>query len=47
MGAPMRDHVGGWGRAVTKSELIELVEIEVRELLTAYKIPGDKTPVIK
>jgi elongation factor Tu len=32
---------------VDDPELIELVEIEVRELLTAYKFPGDKTPVIK
>jgi elongation factor Tu len=32
---------------VDDPELIELVEIEVRELLTTYKFPGDKTPVIK
>jgi elongation factor Tu len=32
---------------VDDPELIELVEIEVRELLTAYKFPGDKIPVIK
>ncbi len=28
-------------------ELLELVEMEVRELLTKYKFPGDKTPVIR
>jgi elongation factor Tu len=28
-------------------ELLELVEMEVRELLTKYQFPGDKTPVIK
>ncbi len=28
-------------------ELLELVEIEVRELLTKYGFPGDKTPVIR
>ena len=26
--------------------LLELVEIEVRELLTKYEFPGDDTPVI-
>jgi len=28
-------------------ELLELVEMEVRELLSAYKFPGDDTPVIR
>jgi elongation factor Tu len=28
-------------------ELLELVEIEVRELLTKYNFPGDKTPVVR
>ena len=28
-------------------ELVELVEMELRELLTAYKFPGDDIPVIK
>ena len=28
-------------------ELLELVEVEVRELLTKYQFPGDKTPVIR
>lgn len=28
-------------------ELLELVEIEVRELLTKYGFPGDKTPVVR
>ena len=28
-------------------ELLELVEIEVRELLTKYSFPGDKTPVVR
>ncbi|MBL7848353.1 MAG: elongation factor Tu [Cyclobacteriaceae bacterium] len=32
---------------VDDPELIELVEIEIRELLTTYKFPGDKIPVIK
>ena len=27
-------------------ELLELVELEVRDLLTLYKFPGDKTPII-
>ena len=27
--------------------MIELVEEEIRELLTSYKYPGDKTPIIK
>ena len=32
---------------VDDPELLELVELEVRELLTKYKFPGDKVPVIK
>ncbi len=28
-------------------ELIELVEMELREMLTEYKFPGDDTPIIK
>jgi elongation factor Tu len=28
-------------------ELLELVEIELRELLTEYKFPGDKTPIVR
>ena len=31
---------------VDDKELLELVELEVRELLTVYKFPGDKTPII-
>jgi elongation factor Tu len=32
---------------VDDPELLELVELEVRELLTKYEFPGDKTPIIK
>ncbi|MFC1631200.1 elongation factor Tu [Candidatus Omnitrophota bacterium] len=32
---------------VDDKELLELVELEVRELLNKYKFPGDKTPIIK
>ena len=32
---------------VDDEELIELVEMEVRELLTKYDFPGDDTPIIK
>jgi len=32
---------------VDDPELVELVEAEVRDLLTKYKFPGDKTPVIR
>ena len=32
---------------VEDKELIDLVELEVRELLTKYNFPGDKTPIIK
>lgn len=28
-------------------ELLELVELEVRDLLTKYQFPGDKTPVVR
>ena len=28
-------------------ELLELVELEVRELLTKYKFPGDTTPIVR
>ena len=31
---------------VDDKELLELVEMEVRELLTVYKFPGDKTPIV-
>ncbi len=31
---------------VDDAELLELVEMEVRELLSAYKFPGDDTPII-
>jgi elongation factor Tu len=33
--------------AVDDPELLELVEIEVRELLNAYKFDGDNTPIIQ
>jgi len=32
---------------VDDPELLELVELEVRELLTSYNFPGDTVPVIK
>src|SRR5689334_13663165 len=32
---------------VDDKELLDLVEMEVRELLTSYKFPGDKIPIIK
>ncbi len=32
---------------VNDKELIDLVEMEVRDLLTKYGYPGDKTPIIK
>jgi len=32
---------------VDDPELLELVELEVRELLTKYEFPGDTTPIIK
>jgi elongation factor Tu len=32
---------------VDDPELLELVELEVRELLNAYKFPGDDTPIIQ
>src|ERR1700740_3297043 len=31
---------------VDDKELLELVEMEVRELLSVYKFPGEKTPII-
>jgi len=33
--------------AVDDAELLELVELEVRELLSAYEFPGEQIPVIK
>src|SRR6476660_8618115 len=33
--------------AVDDAELLELVELEVRELLSAYEFPGDDSPVIR
>lgn len=32
---------------VDDAELVELVEMEVRELLSKYKFPGDDTPIVK
>jgi elongation factor Tu len=32
---------------VDDAELLELVELEVRELLSKYEFPGDQTPIIK
>ena len=32
---------------VDDDELLELVELEIRELLSAYDFPGDETPVIR
>jgi len=32
---------------VKDKELLDLVEMEIRELLTKYKFPGDKTPIIR
>ena len=32
---------------VKDKELIDLVETEIRELLTSYKFPGDKIPIVK
>lgn len=32
---------------VTDKELLDLVEMEVRDLLTKYDYPGDKTPIIR
>jgi len=31
----------------TDQDLLDLVEMEVRELLTSYKFPGDKIPIVK
>jgi len=33
--------------AVDDKELVDLVELEVRDLLTKYEFPGDKVPVIR
>jgi elongation factor Tu len=33
--------------AVDDPELLELVELEVRELLSKYEFPGDETPIIR
>jgi len=32
---------------VSDPELIDLVEVEIRELLNKYEFPGDKTPIIR
>src|SRR3981189_1529104 len=32
---------------VDDPELLDLVELEIRELLTKYNFPGDKTPVVR
>merc|ERR1711939_491772 len=35
------------GDLVDDEELIELVEMEIREILSSYNFPGDDTPIIK
>ena len=32
---------------VDDPELLDLVEMEVRDLLTQYEFPGDKIPIVK
>ena len=32
---------------VDDEEILELVELEVRELLNEYEFPGDDTPVVR
>jgi elongation factor Tu len=32
---------------VDDPELLELVELEIRDLLTSYEFPGDKTPIVR
>ena len=32
---------------VDDEELLELVELEIRELLSSYEFPGDDIPIIK
>ncbi|EDJ89875.1 hypothetical protein CGSHi22421_05190 [Haemophilus influenzae R3021] len=32
---------------VDDEELLELVEMEVRELLSQYDFPGDDTPIVR
>jgi elongation factor Tu len=32
---------------VDDEELLELVEMEVRELLSSYEFPGDDIPIVK
>ena len=32
---------------MTIAELLELVEMEIRELLSSYEFPGDEIPIIK
>jgi elongation factor Tu len=32
---------------VDDKELLDLVEVEIKDLLTSYEFPGDKTPIIK
>ena len=32
---------------VDDEELLELVELEIRELLSSYEFPGDDIPIVK
>ena len=32
---------------VDDEEILELVELEVRELLNEYEFPGDDTPIVR
>ena len=35
------------GGQVDDEEILELVELEVRELLNEYEFPGDDTPIVR
>src|SRR3546814_7960452 len=39
--------ISDWSSDVCSSDLIELVEMEVRELLSEYEFPGDDIPVVR
>jgi elongation factor Tu len=46
VGVPYVHRVHEQGDMVDDAELLELVEMEVRELLSKYDFPGDDTPII-
>ena len=36
-----------WPRSISDDDMIELCEMEIRDLLSSYDFPGDDTPITR